>query len=461
MEIRQKLELRKLLAPEMRQSLKILALPLLDLKNLVDEELLDNPLLEEFQPDEITLKKSESQENLEKLLDGLPPAEEDYGKSLDSTSNEEKESKHDFALGLITKKMSLLDILLRQLGMFAETDEELRIGQEIIGNIDENGYLKTSLDEICRTSNFPQDQAEKVLALIQQFEPAGVACRDIQECLLIQLRLTNTNDPILEEIIKNHLDDVAKKNYSKIAKELKEPQEKIDLLIKQITKLNPKPGRDYCADSIQQVIPDVVIEEIDEKLVIIINNENIPHLMINKSYREMIKKGNLDEPTREFLTNKLRRAYEILRAVSKRQSTLRLVMNTIVEIQEQAIREDLSYLKPLTFAQVAEKIEMHETTVCRVVMNKYAQTPSGIIALKDFFPSRLRQNDEQGESISSRQIKSLIKDLIDEEDKKHPLSDEDIVKSVQEKYSLPVARRTIAKYREELKILSSTYRKER
>jgi len=460
MEIRQKLELRKLLAPEMRQSLKILALPLLDLKNLVDTELLDNPLLEEYQPETI-LEKTKSQDNLERLLDSLPPAEEDYGRPLDSNPIEEKESKHEYSLGLITKKISLLDILLRQLGMFAETDEELRIGQEIIGNIDENGYLKTPLEQICQSLNVSLEQAEKVLALIQQFEPAGVGGRNIEECLLIQLRLTNTNDPLLENIIKNHLDDVAKKNYSKIAKELKEPQEKIDLLIKKIIKLNPKPGRDYSTDAIQQIIPDVVIEEIEGKLKIIINNENIPHLMINKSYREMIKKGNLDQQTREFLTNKLQRAYEVLRAVSKRQSTLRMVMDTIVSIQEQAIREDLSFLKPLTFAHVAEKINMHETTVCRVVMNKYAQTPIGLIALKDFFPSKLRQNDSQGESVSSQQIKSLIQELVEQEDKKHPLSDEHIVKLVQERYSLTVARRTIAKYREELKILSSTYRKER
>ncbi len=460
MELRQKLELRKLLAPEMRQSLKILALPLLDLKTLVDAELLDNPLLEEYQPETLQ-EKTKSQENLERLLDSLPPAEEDYGKPLDSNPVEEKESKHDFSLGLITKKISLLDILLRQLGMFAETDEELRIGQEIIGNIDENGYLKASLEQICLNLNVSLEQAEKTLALIQQFEPAGVACRDIQECLLIQLKLTNFNDPVLEQIIKFHLDDVAKKNYSKIAKELKEPQEKIDLLIKKIHKLNPKPGRDYSTDAIQQIIPDVVIEEVEGQLKILINNENIPHLVINKSYREMIKKGNLDQQTREFLTSKLQRAYEMLRAVSKRQSTLRMVMENIVQIQEQAIREDLSFLKPLTFAQVAEKINMHETTVCRVVMNKYAQTPAGTVALKDFFPSKMRQNNDQGESVSSQQIKSLIQELVEEENKKQPLSDEDIVKSVKERYSLTVARRTIAKYREELKILSSTYRKER
>jgi RNA polymerase sigma-54 factor len=458
MEIRQKLELRKLMAPEMRQSLMILALPLLDLKNLVDQELSDNPLLEEYQP-ESPLKKEQTQENLEKLLDSLPPAGENFDKHPDPDQSNESSSKQDFASTLITKKVSLLDILSRQLGMFASTDLEYKIGQEIIGNIDENGYLKANLEEISRTLNVSLEQTERALALIQQFEPAGVGCRSIQECLLIQLKLSQAQEPLLEKIINDHLEDVAKKNHSKIAKELKEPLEKIDLLIQKIGKLNPKPGRDYCAEEIQQVIPDVVIEDIEGRLVITINNENIPRLMINRSYREMIKKGNLDEQSRAFLADKLRRAHEILRAVSKRQSTLRMVMEKIVEIQEQAIREDLSFLKPLTFAQVADKIGMHETTVCRVVMNKYAQTPGGIIGLKDFFPSRMRQNDAQGEGVSSQQIKSIIKELVDEEDKKHPLSDENIVKLVRERYSLGVARRTITKYREELKILSSTYRK--
>ncbi len=460
MEIKQKLELRKFLTQELQQSLKILALPLLDLKNLVDEELLENPLLVEYQP-ENPPPKIESQENLEKILDSLPPAGENFPQSTNTQYDNEKESRKDFHLNQITKQITLLDVLLRQLSMFSKTKEELCIGQEIIGNIDENGYLKADLETISQTMNISLDKIEKVLALIQKFEPAGVGCRNIQECLLIQLKISNTPDPLLEKIIKHHLDDIAKKNYSRIAKKLKTPLDKIELLIKKITKLNPKPGRDYCADTIQQVIPDIVIEEIEGKLTIIINNENIPRVMINTSYRQMIKNKNLDEESRKFLTEKLHRAQEMLRAISKRQSTLRMVMENIVEIQEQAIRDDLSYLKPLTFAQVAEKIQMHETTVCRVIMNKYAQTPRGIIALKDFFPSRLRQNNAQGENVSSSQIKSLIQELINEENKKHPLSDENIVKLVREKHFLNVARRTITKYREELKILSSTYRKER
>ncbi len=460
MDIRQRTELRKLMAPEMRQSLKVLSLPLLDLKNLVDEELLTNPTLEEYQKED-SFKKDKSTESLEKLLDSLPPAETNYENHHNSNNTEENKDKTDFFSTLISKKASLSDILLRQLGMFSQTDKELLIGQEIIGNIDDNGYLKATLTEICHKLNVSLNEAEKTLALIQQFDPAGVASRNIQECLLIQLKLSQNYNPLLEKIILYHLEDVAKKNYSKIAKELKEPQEKVDSLIKKIIQLNPKPGRDYCVDAIQQVIPDVIIEEIEGKLVIIINNESIPHLIINKSYRELIKKGNLDKETKEFLAEKLRKAYEMLRSISKRQSTLRRVMELIIEIQEEAIREDLSFLKPLTFAHIAQKIEMHETTVCRVVMNKYAQTPNGIIALKDFFPSRLKQNNSQGESVSSQQVKSLIKEMVAEEDKKHPLSDDTIMKLLKENHSLNVGRRTITKYREELNILSSVYRRER
>ncbi len=460
MEIRQRTELRRLMAPEMRQSLKVLSLPLLGLKNLVDEELLSNPTLEEYQKGD-SFKKEKSAESLEKLLDSFPPAESNYENHSNSNYNEEDKEKADFFSTLISQKVSLSDILLRQLGMFSQTDKELLIGQEIIGNIDENGYLKTSLTEISLKLKVSLHEAEKTLALIQQFDPAGVACRDIQECLLIQLKLSQNLDQILEKIIKYHLGDVAKKNYSKIAKELKISQEKVDSLIKKIAQLNPKPGRDYCVDAIQQVIPDVIIEEIEGKLVIAINNESIPHLIINKSYRELIKKGNLDKATKEFLAEKLRKAYEMLRSISKRQSTLRRVMEIIIDIQEQAIREDLSFLKPLNFAQIAKKIEMHETTVCRVVMNKYAQTPNGNIALKDFFPSRLKQNDSQGESVSSQQVKSLIKELVNEEDKKHPLSDDMIMKLIKDNHFLNVGRRTITKYREELKILSSIYRRER
>jgi len=445
MQMKQRLELRKLLLPELRQSLKILALPLPDLKDLVQQELTDNPFLEESQANMTPSKVSSN---------SLSPA----ARGLEREAIKDQEL--DFRLNLITKKASLQDVLLRQLGIFTNTDEELKIGQEIIGNIDDNGYLKISIDEISHSLGVSVDKVENVLRIIQKFEPPGVAARSVAECLLIQLELANDNDPLTKKIIQYHLDDVAKKNFSYIARRLKEPLENIQSCVKKILRLDPKPGRNYAYEEAHNIIPDVIIDFGDEdEPQVYINNEDIPALNINRDYREMLKNADLNPPEKEYLKTKLRNALELLRAISKRQSTLRKVVEAILEVQYEAVSEDLSRLKPLTFKDIASKIGMHESTVCRVVMNKYAQTPQGIIALKDFFPSHLYNED--GQAISSNFAKRRIKELIDAEDKRHPLSDEDIAGVLLKETGLKVARRTVAKYREELKLPSSSFRKER
>ena len=366
MELKQRLELKRLLVPQLQQSLKILTLSTLDLRAMVEEELVNNPFLEETAPKKVVSKP--------------PPS----GRGLSS-------EELDYRLRLATKKSSLQDVLLRQLGMFAATDEELKIGQEIIGNIDDNGYLKATLEEIANRLQALPEEVEKALKLIQQFEPPGVGARTISECLLIQLELANEKDPLLMKIVGFHLEDVAKKNYTLIAKDLKEPQEKIEPLIKKILKLDPKPGRNYSSEEIQHVIPDIIINEKDEDLEITINNEDIPDLDISQTYKDMLKSVDLDPAAKEFLTQKMRNALEFLRAISKRQTTLRRIVETIVEVQQDAIRANLSHLKPLTLQDVAQKIEMHESTVSRAIMNKYVKLPYGVVALKDFFSSRIHK----------------------------------------------------------------------
>jgi len=437
MELRQNLQLKKLLIPELNQSLKILALPLLDLKTHIENELLDNPFLEDASP--------------------LPSISKNRS---DPVFKGQVGPDSDFRMSLITKKASLQDILLRQLGMFAENDREFKIGQEIIGNIDENGYLKASIEEISLRLDVDPPRVEKALKLIQQFEPAGVAARTISECLLNQLELANEKDPLLRKIVENHIEDVAKKNYSHIAKSLRVSQEQIQPLIKMILRLDPKPGRNYSTQETQQVIPDVTIyDKEDEEFEISVNDEDIPTLNINKDYKQMLKDNNLDSHTKEFLADKLKQALSLLRAVSRRKFTLRRIVETIMEIQQDAVRHDLSHLKPLTFQEVAQKLNLHESTVCRAIMNKYVKLPYGVVALKDFFSSQIQ--DKNGLYHSSTYVKRLIKDLIEKEDKKHPLSDQGISKILSADYNLNVARRTVAKYREELKILTSTFRRER
>ena len=424
--------LRKLLVPELRQSLKILTLPLLDLRDIVEQEIISNPFLEEAQ------------------ISSTPSL------SSSAANSNAPADTYDYRQGLITRELTLQDILLRQLGMFTTCNEDFQIGQEIIGNIDENGYLQASIGEIAQAAHVPAEKAEKILKLIQQFDPPGVAARDIPECLLIQLELSGENDPLTSQVIKAHLDDLSKKNYTRIAKALKEPVEKVEASVKKILRLNPKPGRDYCGDTVHRVVPDIVIEEKDGDLEVTINGEDIPALSINKAYREMLKKM-ADPVGKKFLAEKLRNALELLRAIAKRNRTLKKVIEVVVEIQEEALKNDLSYLKPLTFQDVAKRLDIHETTVCRVVMSKYAQTPHGVVALREFFPSRVQ--DKNGHSVSSSYIKQMIQDLIAAEDKKHPLSDQDIVQTLANEKKLHVARRTVAKYREELKILSTAFRR--
>ncbi len=436
MEIRQKITLGRHLVPELSQSLNILALPLLELRELLEKELEDNPLLEELEPQDILLEKRLK-----------PPSSSLNGADF------------DLRISLITQKTSLQDILLRQLGMFTDTDEDFKIGQEIIGNIDENGYLNANIDEIAAILNVSIEKTQKILKLIQQFEPAGVAARTVRECLLIQLDLNNEKDQLIRKIIEFHLDDVAKKNYSLIAKALREPLENIKSCISKILRLDPKPGRNYSSEEIQRIIPDIIIDAKDEELEITISSESVPFAQINKTYRQMLKKPGLDPQTKEFLSQKLHNAQELLRAISKRQDTLRKIVEVVAEIQREAIAQNLSCLKPLTFKDVAQKIAMHESTVCRAIMNKYVKTHYGVVSLKSFFPSHIHGQD--GEAISSNYIKRIIKETVEQEDKKRPLSDQKIAEIVSKENKLNLARRTVAKYREELRILPSSHRKER
>ncbi|MFH1655500.1 MAG: RNA polymerase factor sigma-54 [Candidatus Omnitrophota bacterium] len=442
MKISQRTEQRRLLIPQLRKSLKILTLPLLDLKISLEEELINNPLLE---VEELHHKDEISNADILSLPSFGP---ERY-----------KGSNLDFRASLITKKVSLQDILLRQLGMFANTDEELKVGQEIIGNIDENGYLEATLDEIASSLNLPVKKVENALKLIQRFEPPGVGARTVSECLLIQLDSIGEKDPLIRKILESHIEDLAKKNYKAISKALKEPIDKIEPLIKKILKLDPKPGRLYSSEEIHHIIPDILIEQKDEDFKVIINNENIPRLRISKTYREMLKRPDLDPQTKEFLTEKLRNALELIRSISKRKNTLRRVIELVVDFQQDAVRQGLSHLKPFTFAEVAQRLKIHESTVSRTVMSKYVQLSWGVVALKDFFSSHI--HDTNGQPISSSHTKRLIKELIEHEDKKRPLSDQDISEKLAKERQLNISRRTVAKYREQLKILSTAYRRER
>ena len=278
MELRQKTELKTTLVPQLVQSLNVLSLSSMEIQELIEKKLESNPLLEELRP-----KSRFSRSTLPHPFH-LRQNNEDF----------------DFQGSLITKKASLQDILLRQLGFSTSTDEEFQIGQEIIGNINEHGYLAASLQEISQALNVPMENVEKVLKIVHEFEPAGVGARSVAECLALQLKLAGEHDPLLIKIVECHLEDVAKKNYTLIAKSLKVPIETIEPLIKKIHGLDPKPGRNFCAEETQHITPDVTIEDNGDGLEISVNNEDTSLLGINKEYREMLKNKDIDPATKEF-----------------------------------------------------------------------------------------------------------------------------------------------------------------
>ena len=442
MKLTQKVELRKLLVPELQQSLEILSLPLSDLKALVEQELVNNPFLEE--------KMVEAPEGAVQII-AVRSQRNAFG-------NGPVESDVD-PFAQLAKLPSLNDVLSRQLGMALLDDAALRAGREIIGNIDHDGYFRCGLDEIAATAGVPVPVVEKTLKYIQHFEPLGVGARNIQECLLIQCEGRSIEDPLLEKIIAGHLDDVAKRKCDLIARQCRSTLSDVEASVRKLTSLNPKPGQNYAVEEICDIMPDILIEEKNGEIELHINKETLPAIVINEEYRDVLKNDSIPEETKEYLRLKLQDAMELLRAIARRQSTLRHVLEVVAGIQKDALLKGMSHLKPMTCQDVADKIDMHPSTVCRVVMHKYAQTPQGVVALKSFFTSGIQL--ENGEEVSSCHCKIKIKGLIEAEDKQCPFSDEDLAGILLKDNGIKLARRTVAKYREELKFLPSLLRRER
>jgi RNA polymerase sigma-54 factor len=442
--LNQRLEQRRLLLPQLHHSLKILALALPDISAMLSQELEVNPFLEES-----GVAKSPNPKLSEYVFVPVPVPAADAHET------------RDYVQEILSQKTSLFDVLNRQLAMFADSDADISLGQEIIGNIDANGYLAVPLAEIAAQAGVPLSHAERVLSLIQKFEPAGVAARSPRECLLIQLEMSQCPDLLLRKIIEEHLDDVAKKNYTRIAKALHEPVEVIEQCAARLQRFDPKPGRAYATDTAYRVIPDVIITDKGDSFDIAVNNEDLPSVQISKDYRALLKDPSLDQRTRDFLKEKLKTAQDLLRSISRRKLTLRTVIEEIVSVQEEAVRCGLSELKPLTLGDVAARIGMHESTVSRATMNKYCRLPCGeTVPLKAFFPAKIQSPPGEA-AVSSARIKGMIVETIKNENAASPLSDQEIADRLRSDYGMRVSRRTVAKYREELKLLSSAYRRKR
>jgi len=464
-----KLVQKLILTPSLQQAIKLLPMSTLELADLLNQEMVENPLLEEVETEE--LQPAEQQQQQPEKPAEEKPAEKDtwddadyeyfFGDYLDDgyRSRQPQEVKELPPIeNTLSSAASLADHLMWQLSLQTSDENLKEIGGAIIGNLDDDGYLVASVEEIAAMGDWPVSEVEKALQHLQTFDPIGVCARDLQECLWLQLRHLGLEGTVTEKIITEHLRLLQNHQVPEIARKLGVAIEDLREHVEIIRNLDPKPGSRYNPSQSQYVIPDVYVVKAEDQYVAMLNEEGLPQLRISPVYRRLLDKSgaeNSDE-TRAYVKDKFRSALWLIKSVDQRQKTIHKVATSIINFQREFLDHGIEHLRPLVLRDVANDIGMHESTVSRVVNNKYMHTPQGVFELKYFFHSGI--SSSYGDSVSSVTIKQRIRKIIENEDPRKPLSDSKIV-SILQKEGLMLARRTIAKYREELKIPTSNQRK--
>jgi len=481
-ELRQNLKLAQqlVMTPQLQQAIKLLQLSRLELVEQINQELEENPLLEEVTPEDYPEDAGGQDVDESRLLDaadGVPPAHteeltgegdgkpefdwdnyfEDYG-PMGVTYDRSDAETHTWD-NLLSAKPTLVDHLMWQLKLSPLDPTEMRIGEQIIGNIDPNGYLAATLAEIAEQENVTESAVESVLKRVQEFDPPGIAARNLQECLLLQARLTGVGTPLIERIITDHLRDLEMKNYGQIARKLKVGLDQVLQAVSLISNMDPKPGSPFSEDRAQPIIPDVYVIKSGDEYKVVLNDEGLPRLRISNFYREIMA-GQGRHPDadvgKRYIKDRVQSATWLIKSIQQRQRTILKVTESIVRFQREFFEKGVNFMRPLILRDVADEVEMHESTISRVVTNKYMHSPRGIFELKYFFGSSLHRTS--GEAVASKSVKEDIRLLIAAENPKKPLSDSEIAKCLSER-GIAIARRTVAKYREMLGILPSSRRK--
>ncbi|EPR42199.1 RNA polymerase, sigma 54 subunit, RpoN [Desulfovibrio sp. X2] len=476
LELRQQLKLSQqlVMTPQLQQAIKLLQLSRLELMETVQQELLENPFLEEgFEEAE---SERESPENAqpaeaEGVVHEMPSDEKSLQREADwdnylgdfaSASRQSQMREHealDEGLSFearLTAKPSLDGHLAWQTRLSNFTEEEKEIAENIIGNLNSSGYLSSTVDEIAHVTGSTPEAVESVLLRVQRFDPVGVAARDPRECLLVQLDVYGYDDPILLSLVSDHLEDLEKKRYKPLARKFKISLEELREYLDIIQTLDPMPGSSFGSGEPMYVSPDAYVYKFDDNFVIVLNEDGLPRLQLNSLYMDSLQGGKGKD--KDYFQEKVRSAVWLMKSLYQRQRTLYKVIESIVRFQRDFFEEGVTHLRPLILKDVADDIGMHESTVSRITTNKYVATPHGIFELKFFFNSALSLDD--GSEVGSESVKALIKQLIGEEDAKQPLSDERIVDILKDKLQVNIARRTVAKYRTALNIPSSSKRKQ-
>ncbi|MBU6182148.1 MAG: RNA polymerase factor sigma-54 [Verrucomicrobia bacterium] len=444
-----KMALQQSLSPQMQQSLNILQAPLTELRQLVDTELRANPALEEVAPEKPVLNEEAPASNLEDQWN------EYYSQraTAEPWTREALERRQHF-LDSQVRPPTLTEHLLEQLHTASWPREEATIAAEIIGNLDDGGYLRASIEEIAANLEVPATDVETILGKVQEFDPAGVAARTLSECLLLQLKAQGRQYSTEMRIVRHYLDELGRKKLSEIAKALDLEIPEIQRAAEVIAHLDPAPGRTFAPDSNQIVTPEVVVEYDGEDYTVSLNSDEVPRLRISDSYKDMLA-GNSKE-VRDYLRDKIRTGNFFIKSIQQRQQTIMNIAREIVVRQREFMERGPTHLKPMTMGQVADAVGVHETTVSRAAAGKFMLTPQGIFEMKYFFTHGYTNSD--GEGVSNESVRQAIAQIVKEENPKIPHSDQDIVTMLSGR-GIKVARRTVAKYREQLGILPSHLRK--
>lgn len=463
----QRQQQKLILSPQMQQAIHLLQLPLMDLSQMLQQEMMNNPVLEELSAtDDNAASKSEEdttspEVDFDEEFSRLAQLDDEWKEYYQQSGSyirvsQDEERRRQYYESSITIQETLHDHLLNQWNVFSVPDTEKNLGETVIGNLDENGYLTVSLEELSQTTGAPVEKLERVLKVIQTFHPVGVGARNLSECLLLQLARLDKADSLAAKIVQNHLDDLGKKNAAPIAKALGVSATEVQKAAELIATLEPKPGRIFDQEATQYAIPDVIVNKVGDEYVVMSNDERVPHLRISNLYRNLMKEKNLEGETKDYIRNKVQAGKWLIKNIQLRQQTIYNIARTIVKEQKEFLDNGITSLKPLTMQMVATQVGIHESTVSRAIAGKYMSTPRGLFQMKYFFTPGLQ--NQSGENISTTNIKDMINGIITKENGTKPLSDQDVVELLKSK-GINVARRTITKYRKELRILPSNLRK--
>jgi len=463
--------LQQTMAPQLRQSLEILQIPMMELSSLIQQEVEVNPTLEVQAPEESIPEIDKSDEptdltsemDLKDEFDVLAKIDGDlqdyfFQDSIqDRTDTAMRSERQQYIMDSITSEETLHEHILFQLDLSELSEGDKIIGEMLIGSINDDGYLTINLDELALSTSYNVDHIHDVLTVIQDFHPTGVGARNINECLHLQLEQAGKHESSIEwRIIDEHFNDLGRKKFTTIADDLGVSVEQVKAAADLISRQNPKPGNIFAEDRIEYILPEVFVELDDDVYVARINDDSLPKLRISSYYRKLIQDSSTPKETIKYIKEKLASSKFLITSIEQRQSTLRKISDVIVDKQQDFFRYGIKQLKPMTMQEVATLVGVHETTVSRAVSSKYMQTPNGIFELRYFFTTGLQTSD--GSSVSNESVKDMIADMIADEDTAKPLSDQ-VIADILNKDGINVARRTVAKYRIKLKIPSSSMRR--